>query len=249
MDTITEVDVEQHKAARLHGMGGHRCVKLGTVFHDHTLIHLLFEKFLEWKRRQMVINGINFRNVKLPETNPTTYVRKTKPPPRTKTFSKNEFSHLMEHATDRLQDIIFFAIHNAIRPGDLQHLKVKDWNCNKNQLEFTQAKTGKFQSLPITRQMHKIIRRRAKEGKEFILDFTNFRFEWYNARKRAKLLDRQFRDLRRTTIDEITKFSGDPLHGQRMAGHTSMRTTLEHYVIWQTVDLRKDVRHLSEKFS
>ncbi len=248
MANVTEVDVIQHKEARLRGINGFRAVGPGTVFHDHTLTTLLFNKMAEWRRRRMVFDGIDFSDLKLPSENPTKHIQKKKAPPRTTIVNRNEFSRLLEHSTDRVREIIYFGMHNAIRPGDLARLEVKAWNENRGRLEFTQHKTGKFQSLPISRQQREVIREAAKVGRQHILDFTNFKKEWEAARRKAKLWHIQFRDLRRTAINEVTRYSGNPMHAQRIAGHASFRTTVEHYVVMETIDLGTDIKHLSKKF-
>jgi len=242
MDTVTFIDVERHKGDRLKTLG------LGSVFHDHGLIHLLFSKAAEWRRRKIGIDGLDFSYLKLPAENPTTGVRKKKPPPRRVTITPEQFSRLVEHSTERLKESIYFALDNAMRPSDLDRLGPKDWNPSTGRLEFIQSKTGKLQTITPSNRQFKVIQRVLKRSEMAFLDPKNRRKEFETARAKAGLPWLQFRDLRKTSIDETIQFTGSIIKGQGMAGHTSPRTTEDHYNVSKGSGMEKEVRHLEKKF-
>lgn len=243
LHTINEIDIIKHKEERLNAGKG-----LGTVFHDHGLITLLFSKFYAWKRKGIAVEGIDMRMIELPREHPTIGIVRKKSPPRTTVITPNEFSRLIEHATDRLRDIIYFAIDTGIRQGDLLKLKVGNYNLTTNQIEFVQRKTGKWLSIPVTSRVQKIITDAAKSGMTYILDAVNFDGDWRKAKKRAGLRHIQFRDIRRTGASEAYRVCKDPRKVRDLLGHASERTTMDVYVVTKKEDLRPVVKHLEKVF-
>lgn len=242
MDEVSGYDVKLHKENRLKRVG------LGAVFHDHTLIHLIFSKFYEWKRDQFKVDGLEFSLIKLPPHNPTDGIPKRKPPPRMTYLTQDEYARLMEHATDRLKEYIRFELHSCLRPGEAFVLRTKDWNPALKRLVFIQPKTGRLKSLPVTKIQYVIIQKAIQEKRDFILDGTNHDAEWRRAKKAAGLRHIQRRDLRRTSYTETVKTLGHSAYGQIIAGHASMRTGEEHYLAINALDITPAVKHLSQVF-
>lgn len=240
---VNEIDIIQHKESRLRAG-----FKLGTVYHDHTLVTLLFNKFYAWKRKGIVIDQIDFSKIKLPREHPTIGIGKKKPQPRKTIITPNEFSRLIEHSTDRLRDIIYFAIYTGIRKGDLVRLKIGNFNTTTNQIEIIQNKTGKPLSLPTNDRLKRIILAAIKSGHKHILDTVNFDGEWRVAKRKAKLGHIEFRDLRRSASSEAYRYCKDPRKVRDLLGHASDRTTMETYVITESQNLKPVVRHLEKVF-
>jgi hypothetical protein len=244
MDEVSGYDVKRHKEGIAQsGLG------LGVQFHAQTLIHLLFSKFNEWKITKFRVDGYEFSQVKLPEYNPTTGIRKVMPQPRMVYITPDEYARLMEHATDRLKDYIRFELHSCLRPGEAFVLKTSHWNTALQRLVFTQPKTGRLKSLPVTPQQKEIIERAIKDGRQFILDKTNHENEWKACKKAARLPHIQRRDLRRTSYTETVKALGHAAYGQIMAGHASMRTGEERYLALHAINVQPAVDHLSKIFA
>lgn len=244
LDELNEVDVIRHKERRsLMGLSN------GTVSHDHTVITLLYSKFYAWRKKGLKIDGIDFSLISLPAEHPTKGIGKKKSPPRTVLITPEEFSRLIEHATDRLKDVLYFAIDSGIRRGDLMNLKLSNYNPETGKIEFTQSKTGKWASIPASERIKKIIKKAEINQRTLLLDFTNFDFEWRLAKYNAKLRHKQFRDLRRSNASEAYAQCHDLRKVRDLLGHSSERTTEEVYVISQRQDLKPLVSHVERTFS
>jgi integrase len=243
IDQVNEVDIARYKEARGLTVG------TGTVGHDHTVITLLFNKLYAWKRKRLTIEGIDFSNLSLPGDHPTFGIGKKKAPPRNVVITPDEFSRLLEHSTDRLIEVLYFAIYTGIRRGDLMKLTLGNYNMETNQIEFVQNKTGKWACIPANKRVKEIITRAAKEQRKTILDFTNFDFEWRLAKHNAKLKHKQFRDLRRSLATTSYKLCKDPRKVRDLLGHASERTTMEVYVVTEKQDLLPLVRNQEKVFA
>lgn len=244
LDQLNEVDVIRHKQARL--VSG---VSIGTVGHDHTVITLLYNKLYTWKKKGLKIDGIDFSLISLPAYHPTLGIGKRKAPPRTVLITPEEFSRLIEHSTERLKDVLYFAIDTGIRRGDLMNLTLSNYNPQTGKIEFTQSKTKKWASIPASDRIKKIIQKAEINRKTMLLDFTNFDFEWRLAKYNAKLRHKQFRDLRRSNASEAYAQCHDLRKVRDLLGHSSERTTEEVYVISQKQDLKPLVDHIENTFT
>jgi integrase len=78
------------------------------------------------------------------------------------------------------------------------------------------------------------------------LDFSNWRKRWEAARAEAGLQDAQFRDLRKTGINEITGGNFDQKLVSQYAGHASVKTTEGVYQLRINEKLKPLADHLEE---
>lgn len=248
MDTLTDVDFEAHRNSRLNGVNGYRKVSIGAVFHDHSLINILYNKCRLWKRRRQTVIGVDFTNIRLPEHNPTIGIPKRKPSPRRVIVSPDEFYALCQFSDPRLIDLYVAAIDTTAREGDILLWEPKHYNPYTDQIEFRQSKTGKDHQIPVTARLREIFTRRKMEGAKRVFNGTNRRKLFEEAREKAGLVGVQFRDLRKSGLNEVLDRFKDDGIASRLAGHASQRTFDEHYKVIRNKNLRPAVDHLSRRY-
>ena len=248
MDSVYDIDFENHRNARLNGLNGFSRVSIGTVFHDHSLLSLLFNQFRKWHRRGMKYAGVDFSKVKLPEENPTAGIRKVKAPPRKRIVTPDEFANLIEHSDEDMKEYLYIAIDTIIREGDLARLKPSNFNRFTDMISIVQGKTDKEQIMPATDRVRNIFLKAQREKRVFVLNSVNFRKRWETIRARSKLGDIQFRDLRKSGLNIAYRFCKDPKACQSLAGHSNMRTTLDHYILENKNDLKPLVNYIANVY-
>lgn len=244
LDEVTPFDFRNHRKNRLNGLGGHRRVGLGSVFHDHGLIRLLYSKIAEWKREGMRPDGIDLSRLRLPPHLPTVGSKKARPPKRRVVITTDEFQRLCQNATDRLRRTIEGLLDLDIRESDLKALRPSNYNPYTDQIEWVQKKTGRSNSIPVSERVRKHFIEARETGTEFVYDLTNSRKEFEEARRLAGVGHITKRDLRKTAYNAALRFSKDYRIAGMMAGHSSIRTGMDHYEIEFREDLKPIIRHL-----
>lgn len=228
-----------------------RAQKVGpqAIKHDLKLLSLLYNKTREWKEDGFKAEGIDFSILGLPALNPTSRIKRPKTYPREVIWTKEEFSRFCEHAPKLLLERAYFAIDSAQSEIDLKSLRTDQYDARRDAVTFTRHKTGKRESIPVTRRCREIILQAITDGRELVLDWTNHRAEFEDARKKAGLKNRQWRDIRKTSINRVRALAGRIGPAQKIAIHASPRTTEEHYIIDDAEDLRPFVKDLELTFS
>lgn len=188
--------------------------------------------------------------VTLPPYCPTTGVKKVRPPKSLIEWTPEEFRFVYRKSTRRLRRVMVGLVDLDIRQGDLEHLRPEDYNAYDDHLHWVQGKTGKAQSLPVTRRVRRHIVEAKRNGWDFIYDTTNVVKEFRDARHAAgvrRVLT--LRALRKTAWNAIKRKTGDASRASMVAGHASTRTGIDHYEIPTNGGLREAVNFVSRHFS
>lgn len=250
---LTSYDFRVHRKNRLEGLypfHKRKAASLGTVYHDHGLIHLLYSKFTEWKREGVRPRDLDLSALKLPTYPPTAGVRKVKPPKRNVEYTPEEFHKLWQASTNRLRRTIEGLADLDIRMGDLFALKPENYNPYDDHIHWTQKKTGKEHSLPATRIVRQHFIEARKNGWDYVYDDTNRIAEFKEARHTAKI--RKFltmRDIRKSVYNIIKRKTKDASVAGVVAGHASTRTGLDFYDIPTKEGLRPVMNYVSRILS
>jgi hypothetical protein len=250
LDEITPFDYREHRRKRLAGEYPFNAVGLGSVFHDHGLLNLVYSKFEEWKVDGLKPDGVDLSQLALPMVWPTFKSKKTRPPKNLIEWTPPEFRAVYRVATRRLRRVMIGLIDLDIRQNDLERLRTGDYNPYDDHLHWTQKKTGKAHSLPVTGRVRRQIIEARRSGWDFIYDTTNIVKEFRQARHESgvrKILT--LRALRKTAWNAIKRRTGDASKASQVAGHASTRTGTEHYEIPTNEGLRKSVNHVSRMFA
>lgn len=250
LDEISPFRFREHRRKRLNGEWPHNAVGLGSVFHDHGLLRLVYSKLDEWKRDGLRPCEMDLSGLVMPDYWPTDGSKRVKPPKTIIEWMPQEFRAVYRHSTKRLRKVMVGLIDLDIRQGDLERLRASDYNPYDDHLHWVQHKTGKPQSLPVTKRVRQHIIEARKNGQDFIYDTTNCVKEFREARHGAgvrKVLT--LRALRKTAWNAIRRKTLDPSKASQVAGHASTRTGIDHYEIPTREDLRKVVNHVARLFS
>ncbi|MBK8575141.1 MAG: site-specific integrase [Elusimicrobia bacterium] len=218
LDSMTYLDVQNYRVARERDG-----LSPSSINREHTVLTHLFNSLRTWRRLKVI------PNLRLPEGNPGSEVRKVgeKQFRRKRVLSPEEFDQFMKSSTVQVRRACLAAVLTGLRRKDLQNLTVDTVNEPLNLLQGVQAKTGKPYSVPIVGAMREIIE--TAPGRN-VLDFTNFRKAFEQAKARAGLkVPFQFRDLRRTAARMMLAKGADLATVSAYLGHTTISMT-EAYV-------------------
>jgi integrase len=247
LNEVTVFDYRKHESDRLNGVGFQK-VALGSVFHDHGLLHLLYSKVAEWQRDGDRPMGVDLSKLKLPTHFPTAGSKKRRPPKRKVVVRPAEFLAICRHATSRLRRTLEGLVDLGIREGDLAELRITDYNPYTDQVEWIQSKTGKENCIPATARVRKHFTDAKGMGRDFVYDLTNVKKEFEEARALAKVLHVTKRDIRKTSYNAALRLTKDHTVAGMLAGHSSTRTGMEHYALEVRDDLRPVVQHIEKMF-
>lgn len=248
LDEITPFDFRKHRQDRLAGQNGHRQVRLGSVFHDHGLMHLLFSKLTEWKREGMRPGDINLSHLALPTHFPTVGSKKKRGPKRKVVATPEEFLRLCTASTARLKRTLEALVDLDIRQGDLKRLRPSNYNPYTDQVEWVQAKTGKENCVPATERVRRHFIEAREKGWEFVYDLTNIIKEFKEARHAAKVWHLTKRDLRKTAYNAALRQTKDYRIAGMLAGHATTRTGMDFYEIEFREDLKPVVAFMEKTY-
>ena len=211
IDEVSRLDIVMYRNIR------EKVSKASTVNREHTVLTHLFNILKELNRAKTIA-------VVLPEDNPASLVRKAneKPFARKRVLTPEEYKQFESLLGDDAKDICRMAVLTTLRKKDLQCLTRDNINISTIQLEGVQAKTGKPYAIPITPQIKSILE---KNHSHRILNFTNFRRQFENARSKCGLSHFRFADLRRSGARTMLLNGIDIKTVSEYLGHTDLRMT------------------------
>lgn len=144
---------------------------------------------------------------------------------------------------------ILLAVCTGLRRGDLDRLQLQHIDLNRKTISIVNKKTGKatnYQPLPdaIIPEITKFFDSEITTGQTKFFK-TNFTKKWYEIKKRAGLADIEFHDLRRT-FGSMQASKGVSIKTlQDMYKHSSVETTMTHYITTNDNEKREAVNKLN----
>lgn len=216
-ESIRPNDIEQWRIGLLHkGIGG------TSVNRYQAVLSSVFNGLERWVKTEKIAA---FR---IPEENPCDHVKKAPNVKRKRVLSIMELKALKaacyELKDNDLWEICEMALKSLLRKKDLFALE-------SGAIDTIQSKTGRSITLPVS-----VLRP---------LQYANFRRRWELCRKSARLVDVQFRDLRKTGANLLKMRSHSNKLISEFLGHASTRTT-EIYMVEDAEHLRPLANDLSE---
>lgn len=169
------------------------------------------------------------------KANPCAGIRRNKERGRDRYLTDAEFSALLEHADQSLQDVMRLALLTGQRVGDV--LAVTRAAIIDNELVFRQSKTGAKVRIRITGTLKTLVdelltRKRIATGPYLIQDDNGQRISywtlckrWDRIREAAGLPGVQMRDIRPKVASDLD----DVQRAQETLGHGQIATTQRHY--------------------
>ncbi len=216
-DAIRPLDVVNYRIRRLESV-------LGTsVNREQAVLSSIFSHVERWVKTE------EWAPMKLPVENPCTSVEKAPNRKRKRVLSLTELRQLKE-ACYVLKDadmweICETALKSLLRKKDLENLEAGI------DIDTIQAKTQRGINLPVSVQRP--------------LRFSNFKKRWIAVRQAARLVDCQFRDLRKTGANLLKMKNHSNKLISEFLGHASTRTT-EIYMVNDNTTLKPLAKDLED---
>jgi integrase len=160
---------------------------------------------------------------------------------RTRLLASCKASH-----SPSLYAVVFTALTTGGRYKEILRLRWEDVDFNRGLITFWHTKNGRVRSVPMPDITKKVLQERERHGPRLFPQTTLWR-AWDTARKRARLSDFRFHDLRHTFASYLA-YSGASLFDiGELLGHRKMESTLiyAHMIEGHT---RKVVDRMTEEF-
>ena len=168
-----------------------------------------------------------------------------------RSLSNTEIKRLIKACNDDRQwrMRILLAICTGLRRGDIDDLTLRCIDVEHKTITLREQKTGKItmrQPLPdaLMPELHQFLLDEVSTGQVRVFKYTSRSTKWRTLRERAKLTDITFHDLRRT-FGSLQADAGVPIKAlQEMYLHSSIETTMNHYITTDDAEKRKGVNTL-----
>jgi integrase len=216
-ESIRPVDIQRWREFRLKSV-------LGTsVNREQAVLSSIFSHVEQWVKTE------EWEPMKLPPENPCKSVKKAPNRKRKRVLSVMELKALkaacLEAKDNDLWEICEMALKSLLRKKDLFNLEAGF------SIDGIQSKTQRGIQLPVS-----VLRP---------LRYENFRKRWELVRRSARLVDCQFRDLRKTGANLLKMKNHSNKLISEFLGHASTRTT-EIYMVSDTTHLSPLAKDLND---
>jgi integrase len=169
---------------------------------------------------------------------PAKDVRKFKEPPgRVRYLSPDETERLLAACSDKLRLIVVVALHTGMRRGEVLGLRWEDIDLQQRTIRVTDSKNGEARTVPMTAAVHEVLQQHQQQRSgdcPWVFPSSaagrrdNVNTAWRTARKRAKLADFRFHDLRHTAASYLAMAGVDLRAIQEILGHKTFAMTLRY---------------------
>jgi integrase len=181
-------------------------------------------------------------------TNPLTALKlKTDADRRERRLSQDEWHRLLEAATSArnpsVDPIIRLARETAMRRGELLSIHGKHLDLERRSLVIPITKNGHARTIPLTQNAVAVLQKHQKEGRLFPITPNAFRLAWERVRRRAKIADFHFHDLRHEAISRFFELGLTTPEVAQISGHRDARM-LFRYAHAIRVQIIKSLTHL-----
>lgn len=242
-DALTEPDITRHINIRVSEKKSPQ-----TIRHDLKMITMALSVAKRYKRNRYTVAGFDFTPLRLPEEDPTKYVKRPKAKPRKRPVQMFDFAKWIEHCHPKLAERSFFAVDTGMNPKVLRSLTPSVYNPYTDCLDIQRGKTGEVGSLPVTDRCRAIIMQALAEKREFILDWTNHDKQVKAARKKSGVYFQFGRDLRTTYGNRIYVETKSDQAAQRAMLHRDPRTWINHYKVDHGEDIRGAIKNIEQVY-
>jgi len=142
---------------------------------------------------------------------------------RTRVFNERELSVILtEFQDDEFQEFIRFAYYTGARRGEL--FNIKSYHIEPTRMRVYGKNGERF--VKLNAQARHVLASTEKLW-SYKLDFITKKFKWNS--RRLDIKDARFHDLRRTFGLNLIKKGMPIYHLSKLLGHSSVKTTQEHY--------------------
>lgn len=247
---LMDTHIRRHLDLRARGVIGRKPAGQTTMRHDLKWLTLLLNKVRRWKRKNYVIDDIDFSKINCVDPRDLfDGIKRPKFQKRRRIVIPNEMAKITEHADLELTKLVECLIDTGARLEDALVFEPPHYNPYTDQIEWVQQKTGKVQFLPVSARVREHFIEAKNKGWKNVYNGINLRSRWETVREKANVPDIQIGwDFRKTTYNEGRRFTKSPDIGRQLMGHTSNRTGEDYYHVEQREDLRPVISHIEKKF-
>ena len=182
--------------------------------------------------------------------NPCLNVKRLKQPrPRTRRLEGDEQTRLIEACAlsdnKYLKSMVQFSIETAIRQGELLKLSARQINWSDKVMTLTDTKNGEDRVVPLSEKAILILKSQILriDGKIFPMTKDSLKFWFKQAKRRAKIKDFRWHDLRRHACSLLFESGLSLAEVQSISGHRDPRVLLNTYT---KLDPKKIVKKLGK---
>lgn len=188
---------------------------------------------LTTNRERALLSGIfNFAIEKgLMSENPASKVRKfsEKDTARDRILSPAEEPRLFAELPPYLRPLVLAALHTGLRYRELLNLRWADVDFERRTLRVEHTKSAKARFIPVNSVLLEVLEKLKADHRDgrlvFSLEPRTVRTGFENARKKAKLEDFTFHDLRRSFGTRLLERGADIVTISKLYGHSSVLVT------------------------
>ncbi|MBR6162630.1 site-specific integrase [bacterium] len=152
-------------------------------------------------------------------------------------LTEDEEKRLFKNSSGVFKDIILVALNTGLRAGNLRQLQGKNIKLDFKIIEVTENKGNKHIKLPMNETLYNFFKTKTFKDEEYIFLNPNtnqpytessFLAEWHKIRKKAKVEDLRFHDLRHTVGTRLAK-AGVPINViKEIMAHSDIQTTMRY---------------------
>lgn len=213
---ITARELERYKSMRKEE------VKPATINRELSCIKHMFTKAVHWDY--------------LPENTLRTVAKFKEPPGRTRYLSEEEIERLLYCCAEHLKPIVIMAMNTGMRKGEILNLKWSDIDMINRIIMVRTSKNNESRSVPINETLYSEFLKLQGDCTSDNAVFTdktgkpikNIDHAFEGARKRAKLKDFRFHDLRHTFASHLVMNGVDIRTIQILLGQKTIAMTLRY---------------------
>ncbi len=182
--------------------------------------------------------------------NPCRNVKRLRQPrPRSRRLVDDEQERLIEACAlsdnKYLKSMVQFSIETAIRQGELLKLTHKQINWNDRVMTLIDTKNGEDREVPLSEKAYLILQSQITriDGKIFPMTKDSLKFWFKQAKRRAKIKDFRWHDLRRHACSLLFEAGLSLAEVQSISGHRDPRILLTTYT---KLDPKRIVKKLAK---
>lgn len=187
--------------------------------------------------------------------NPVTLVRKPTAMHRERRLAKAEAALLLaecdRHSNPMLGWLVRVALHTGMRLGEIVSLRIDQFDLERRVIRLSQTKNGTSRTVPTTKAATQVLTAAlanplrpedtdlvfsGKPGKTGVHRPYRFEKVWNNLKKRIKIADLRFHDLRHEAVSRFVEMGLSDQEVAAISGHKSMQM-LKRYTHLRAEDL------------
>jgi len=173
--------------------------------------------------------------------------RLRQPRPRNRRLEGDEQTRLIEACAlsdnKYLKSMVQFSIETAIRQGELLKLTHKQINWEDRIMTLIDTKNGEDREVPLSEKAYLILKSQITriDGRIFPMTRDSLKFWFKQAKRRAKIKDLRWHDLRREACSRLFERGLSLVEVQSISGHRDPRVLINTYT---KLDPKKIVKKL-----